>query len=390
MTLNHLLKKLEQHKRISSEEALDLAKNAPLHDLARLAQSEAHSINNKRAAFLIDRNINYTNICTARCHFCAFYRPHKHRDGYDLSYEVIDQKIQETLDLGGHRILMQGGLHPEHTVESYEALVSHIHQKFPQLHIHAFSPPEIHHVATKEGRSYREVLLKLKSAGLKSMPGGGAEILVDSVREKIMEGKCTADEWLGVMQASHEVGIRSTATMMLGHVETWADRIEHLERLRDLQDQTEGFLSFIPWTFQPDHTAMNPRSKKWSQVHLMGTYEYLRFLALARLYLDNFTHIQVSMLTQGTKVAQMGLYFGADDVGSLLIEENVVRLAGCDQEGWHESKARQIDIGPLPPSAAEILEKKKNEMRQMISEAGLLPYERNTFYDAINPVSFPT
>lgn len=384
--MQNLIHKIKNHGRLDAEEALHLVHEAPLYDLARLARDRCYEKTCRRVAYLIDRNINYTNVCTARCHFCAFYRPHHHKQSYDLSYAEIDKKIGETLALGGHRILMQGGLHPQHTVQTYVDLVHHIHTHHA-VHIHAFSPPEIHHVATKSGQSYKQVLKLLKDAGLQSMPGGGAEILVDAVREQIMTGKCNSTEWLAVMQASHENGIPSTATMMLGHIETWRDRIEHLDRLRTLQDKTGGFLSFIPWTYQPENTPMNPqKSKKWHHVRLASAYEYLRFLALSRLYLDNFDHIQVSLLTQGAKVAQIGLHFGADDLGSILIEENVVRMAGCDQEGWDVGKdgPRSITVKSFDREANLQLEKQKQKMRSMITEAGCTPYERDTFYKEIN------
>jgi cyclic dehypoxanthinyl futalosine synthase len=362
-SLQTLFSKVENQQRISPDEALALARDGNILQLASAAREISVEKNKNRVAFLIDRNINYTNVCTARCDFCAFYRPTtNHPQSYDLSFQEIDQKIRETLEQGGTRILMQGGLHPDHTVEYYEKLVSHIKNTHPTLHIHAFSPPEIHHVATKAGLSYGEVIKRLKKAGLKTMPGGGAEILVDRVRNQMIEGKCHAQEWLNVMEACHNNDIRSTATMMMGHIETWEDRIEHITKLRDLQDKTGGFLSFIPWTFQPEHTAMNPQLKRNKNVKLATTYEYLRFLALSRIFLDNFDHIQVSLLTQGTKVAQVGLHFGADDLGSLLIEENVVRMAGCPQE---------VDL-------------EKQKMIKIITEAGMIPYERDTYYNEIH------
>ncbi|MDO8519096.1 MAG: cyclic dehypoxanthinyl futalosine synthase [Deltaproteobacteria bacterium] len=353
--------------RITTDEALQLAREADFLTLGKRARDVALQKNGQRAAYLIDRNINYTNVCTARCNFCAFYRPKvAHPESYTLNFNEIDDKIRETIALGGKRILMQGGLHPDHTIEFYEELTSHIKKNHP-IHIHAFSPPEIHHVSKKAGISYTEALRRLKIAGLQSMPGGGAEILVDRIRGQLMTGKCTTQEWLDVMQACHENGIRTTSTMMLGHIETWEDRIEHLSRLRDLQDKTGGFLSFIPWTFQPEHTPLHPSIKRNANVKLATPYEYLRFLAVSRIFLDNFDHIQVSLLTQGIKIAQIGLQFGADDLGSLLIEENVVRSAGCDQE--FET------INQLP---AEI-----EKMRGVIREAGLTPYERDTFYQPI-------
>lgn len=348
-------------KRIDKNEAFRLATECDFLTLGTMAKEIAHKKNRDRAAYLIDRNINYTNVCTARCNFCAFYRPTKnHPQSYTLTFEEIDEKIRETIAMGGRRILMQGGLHPDHTLEDYEKIVSHIRQNHA-IHIHAFSPPEIHHVAKKGGYSYLEVLKRLKEAGLGSMPGGGAEILVDKIRDQIMTGKCGTEEWLGVMEAVHQVGLRSTATMMMGHIESWEDRIEHLDRLRSLQDKTGGFIAFIPWTFQPENTPLHPRIQRNTHVKLATPYEYLRLLALSRIFLDNFDHIQVSLLTQGTKTAQIGLHFGADDLGSLLIEENVVRSAGCPQEAGLE----------------------KDKMVKIIREAGLIPYERDTFYREI-------
>lgn len=356
-----IYKKIEKKDRISKTEALLLAHQGDFLVLGKLADEINCSKNGKRAAYLIDRNINYTNVCVARCNFCAFYRPLNHRQGYDLTFQEIDQKIEETLAMGGTRILMQGGLHPDHTIDTYVRLVSHIKKNHP-IHLHAFSPPEIHHVASKVGLTYRQVMEQLKNAGLDSMPGGGAEILVDEIRQKILIGKCTARQWLDVMEAAHKTGIKTTATMMMGHIERWEERIEHLDVLRELQDRTGGFLSFIPWTFQPENTAMHPRIQRNSVVRLAGAHEYLRLLALSRIYLDNFDHIQVSLLTQGQKVAQIGLKFGADDLGSLLIEENVVRMAGCPQETGLE----------------------REKMIRLIRTAGLIPYERDTFYQPVS------
>lgn len=364
MELKNIIQKVKNRERLNRAEALTLVTKADLMTLGDLANQRRIEVAGNKVAFLIDRNINYTNVCTARCNFCAFYRPHNHKDSYDLSYDQIDQKIKETLEMGGERILMQGGLHPNHTIETYENLVSHIRQTFPTLHIHAFSPPEILHVAKKGNLTFKEVFARLKKAGLDSMPGGGAEILVDRVREKIMTGKCMTEDWLTIMETAHQLDIKTTATMMMGHIETWEDRIEHMDRLRDVQDRTHGFQSFIPWTFQPENTPMNPEiTRNIGKVNLAGAHEYLKALALSRIFLDNFTHIQVSLLTQGIKVAQIGLDFGADDLGSLLIEENVVRLAGCDQE---------VDL-------------QKSKMIAIIKEAGRTPFERNTYYNEITP-----
>lgn len=359
--LKDIYEKVESGGRINSEEALILLKEADFLTLGKLAKNIALKKNGPKAAFLIDRNINYTNVCTARCSFCAFYRPHKHKQSYDLSFDQIDEKIQETLNMGGTRILLQGGLHPEHTLETYEKLISHIHKTFPTLHIHAFSPPEIYHVAQAGNFTYEEVLTRLKNVGLKTIPGGGAEILIDEIRDQLIEGKCGAWEWLEIMETAHKLGIQSTATMMLGHIESLEDRIEHIKRLRDVQDKTGGFLSFIPWTFQPENTPLHPKIKRNDNVKLASGFEYLRFLAVCRIFLDNFDHIQVSLLTQGSKIAQIGLHYGADDLGSLLIEENVVRMAGKPQE----------------------LDLQKSKMIETITEAGLEAYERNTYYQPV-------
>ena len=266
-------------------------------------------------------NINYTNVCTAVCDFCAFYRSPKSSEGYVLDRDVLLEKIQETVLLGGDQILMQGGLHPNFQLEWYEELLQDIRRHFPQVNIHGFSPPEIHHFTKVSQLPLQEVLRRLKEAGLGSLPGGGAEILVDRVRQAITRGKVLTDDWLNVNREWHRLGGRSTATMMFGHVETLADRIEHLERLRQLQDETGGFTAFICWTFQPDHTDM-------SDVRPAGSFEYLKTNAVARLYLDNFANIQSSWVTQGLKIGQMAMLYGANDMGSLMIEENVVAEAG--------------------------------------------------------------
>ncbi|MBX7148341.1 dehypoxanthine futalosine cyclase [bacterium] len=360
--IEDILNKALDGKRITTDEAKILLTKADVLQLGEVAHTLSLRKNNKRVAYLIDRNINYTNVCVARCSFCAFYRPTPgHKEGYDLSFEDISQKINETLDMGGTRILMQGGLHHNHTIEYYEKLIGHIHTHHPSLHIHAFSPPEIYHVSTKAGITYDEAYKRLKAVGLKTMPGGGAEILVNEIRDKIAVGKCNADEWLTVMEAAHRNGVQSTATMMMGHIESVDDRLTHISRLRELQDKTKGFLSFIPWTFQPENTPLHPKIKRNKNVKLTHAYEYLKFLALSRIFLDNFDHVQVSMLTQGSKIAQIGLSFGADDLGSLLIEENVVRLAGKPQE---------MDL-------------KKEKMEALIREAGFTPYERDTYYNEI-------
>jgi cyclic dehypoxanthinyl futalosine synthase len=359
-TLNNLYDKIKKRDRLSSNEALQLAQDGDFLILADLANQRSKEMNGDRVSYLIDRNINYTNVCVAICKFCAFYRPKGHREAWELTYEQIDQKIKETLALSGTQILMQGGIHPDYKIDYYINLVSHI-KKNHQIDIHAFSPPEIHYFAKLSGLSNAEAISKLKEAGLNSIPGGGAEILVDEIRDRIAIGKCTSQEWLDVMEAAHGVGVRTTATMMFGHAERWEHRVEHMQKLRDLQDRTGGFISFIPWTFQPEHTAMNPRLKKNTDVILASSHEYLKLISIARLFLDNFKHIQTSCLTQGIKVGQTALQFGADDMGSVMLEENVVSSAGCD-------------------GAAKL---EDDLMIKAILESGHVPYQRNTFYDEV-------
>ncbi len=302
----------------------------------------------------IDRNINYSNICTAVCDFCAFYRKPKGGEGYVLSREELFGKVQETVDMGGNQVLMQGGLHPKFKLDWYEEMLTCIKARFPQVNIHGFSPPELFHFTKVNKLPLKEVLQRLKAAGLGSIPGGGAEILVDRVRCAITRGKVLTDGWLDVMRTWHELGGRSTATMMFGHVETLAERIEHLERLRRLQDDTGGFTAFICWTFQPDNTDM-------ADVPKAGAFDYLKTQAVARLYLDNFDNIQSSWVTQGLKIGQLGLLFGANDMGSLMIEENVVAEAGT----VHYLTLSQI--------------------RDAISELGFTPRQRNVFYQLADP-----
>ena len=312
----------------------------------------------------IDRNINYTNACAAVCDFCAFYRPLKHAETYVLDKPTLFEKIQETVDLGGDQILMQGGLHPTLPLEWYEDYLSDIKAHFPQVNVHGFSPPEIHHFTKISKLPLKTVLQRLKAAGLGSLPGGGGEILVDRVRELITRGKVLTDDWLNVHRVWHELGGVSSATMMFGHVETLAERIEHLERIRQLQDETGGFTAFIGWTFQPPETPPWFGNRKdgvdMSRILPAGAFEYLKTQAVARLYLDNIPHIQSSWVTQGEKIGQMALFFGADDMGSLMIEENVVAEAGT----VHHLSLDQI--------------------RHCISDAGFEPRQRNVYYELID------
>ncbi|MGR3179566.1 MAG: cyclic dehypoxanthinyl futalosine synthase [Candidatus Anammoxibacter sp.] len=277
----------------------------------------------KYRTFIIDRNINYTNVCVSKCKFCAFYRDVNDGEAYVLSKEELFKKIKETIELGGAQILMQGGLHPDLDFNFYIDMLKSIKERY-KIHIHAFSPPEIIHFSSISGYSVSDTIKALKDAGLDSIPGGGAEILDDRCRKKISPGKCTTDEWLNVMKEAHNLGLRTTATMMFGHVESLEERINHLDRIRLLQDETNGFIAFIPWTFQPKNTEID--------VIPLGGFEYLKMVAISRVYLDNIKNIQASWVTQGSKIAQIALRFGANDMGSTMIEENVVRSAGVTNQ----------------------------------------------------------
>ena len=341
-------------ERLNSADALRLLQSHELASLGRAANEVTARLHPEMyRTYNIDRNINYSNICTAVCDFCAFYRSPKSGDGYVLDRKVILEKIEETVQLGGDQILLQGGLHHEFKIEWYEELLRDIKQHYPQVNVHGFSPPEIFHFAKISKLSTLEVLTRLRDAGLGSLPGGGAEILVDRVRDEITRGKVSADDWLDVNRVWHGLGGRSSATMMFGHVETLEERIEHLERLRQLQDETGGFTAFICWTFQPDNTEM-------SDVPPAGSFEYLKMLAVSRLYLDNFANMQSSWVTQGLKIGQMALLNGANDMGSLMIEENVVAEAGT----VHHLTLEQI--------------------RGAISELGFEPRQRNVFYQLLD------
>jgi cyclic dehypoxanthinyl futalosine synthase len=349
-----ILDKVVAGERISPEEGLALLQSHDLAALGRAADAVTRRLHPEPyRTYNIDRNINYTNVCTAVCDFCAFYRGPKDAEGYVLPREVLLDKVRETVELGGDQILMQGGLHPDYKLEWYEELLHDIRSRFPQVNIHGFSPPELHHFTKINKLSIREVLVRLKEAGLGSIPGGGAEILVDRVRKAITRGKVLTDDWLNVMRVWHELGGKSSATMMFGHVETLEERIEHLERLRQAQDETGGYTAFICWTFQPDHTEMK-------DIPTSGSFEYLKTQAVARLYLDNFSNIQSSWVTQGLKIGQLALLFGANDMGSLMIEENVVAEAGT----VHYLTLDQI--------------------RDSISELGYIPRQRNVRYELLD------
>ena len=319
--MEKIQEKVLNGQRISVDECLTLATDADLYGLGLLADAVRKRLHPEPVVtYVIDRNINYTDICISGCKFCAFFKAPDDETGSLLSFEELGGKIEETKKLNGTQILLQGGLHPDKPLEFYEEMLRYIKENY-NIHVHGFSPPEIHHFANISGCSVRDVLTRLIKAGLDSMPGGGAEILADRVRREIAPRKCSADEWIGVMEEAHGLGMRTTATMMFGHIETMEERLEHLTRIRDLQDRTGGFTAFIPWPFQPANTAL---------AHLPGTtgVSYLRMLALSRIFLDNVPNIQASWVTQGAKIAQISLFFGANDFGSTMIEENVVAAAG--------------------------------------------------------------
>ena len=321
--IQELASKIRSGYRLDRSEALDLYLHAPTPLLGELADAvRARKHPGRVVTYIIDRNVNYTNVCVARCNFCAFYRPVGSSEGYVLGFEEIFRKIDETIALGGGQLLLQGGHNPDLPIEWYEDLFRAVKQKYPTFKLHALSPPEVIHLSRMSRLEVPAVLDRLIAAGLDSMPGGGAEILVDRVRKLLnCYNKATADEWLDVMRHAHRAGLRTTATMMYGTVETVEERLEHLFRLRDVQDEMGGFTAFITWSYQPDHTELGGSEATG--------IEYLRTLAVARLVLDNFDNLQASWVTQGGKVGQLSLAFGANDMGSVMIEENVVRAAGA-------------------------------------------------------------
>lgn len=352
--IDRILDKSIAGQRLSPEEGLALLQSHDLAAIGRAADAVTRRLHPEPIrTYNIDRNINYTNVCTAVCDFCAFYRRPKSDEGYVLPREVLLKKVEETVALGGDQILMQGGLHPDFKLEWYEELLHDLRSHFPQVNIHGFSPPELHAFTKINKLDIRTVLQRLKDAGLGSIPGGGAEILVDRVRKEITRGKVLTDDWLNVMRVWHELGGVSSVTMMFGHVETLAERIEHLERVRQLQDETGGFTAFICWTFQPEHTDM-------AHIPPAGSFDYLKTQAISRLYLDNIPNIQSSWVTQGLKMGQLALLYGANDMGSLMIEENVVAEAGT----VHFLTLQQI--------------------RESIEELGFTPRQRNVRYDFVS------
>ena len=332
------LEKAIAGERITDDDALALLRSADLVRAGKAADAvRRQRTDGKVVTFIIDRNVNYTNICHTDCDFCGFYRrPGDRAEGYLLPKPVIFKKIEETLAIGGTGLLMQGGHHPDLGIDYYEDLFRSIKSRYP-IHLHALSPPEIHHISRRSRLTIAETIARLRNAGLDSIPGGGAEILVDRVRDIIAPKKTKSAEWLGVMREAHRLGISTTATMMYGHVETLEDRVEHMRLIRELQDELGGFRAFISWTFQPDGTRLAAQVS-----HHPTSFDYLLMQAVSRLYLDNVDHIQSSWVTQGMKVGQVALSFGADDMGSVMIEENVVSAAGTTHRASTDDFVRAI------------------------------------------------
>jgi cyclic dehypoxanthinyl futalosine synthase len=339
-------------RRISAGDAHTLLLEGDLLALGLAANAVRDRLNDPGVAtYNIDRNINYTNICVYKCRFCAFYREPGDQEGYLLPFEEIGRKIEETLALNGTGILMQGGVHPDLPLSFYEELLVFIRERYPECHVHAFSPPEVKFIARKERMSFAEVIGRLKAAGLMSIPGGGAELLSDDVRKEILAyGKTSADEWIDIMRQAHGHGLRTSSTMMYGMGEGLEPRLETMQRIRDLQDETGGFTAFISWTFQHEHTEMPDVPETYA-------HEYLKTLAVSRLFLDNIQHLQTSWVTQGKKIGQLALAFGADDMGSIMIEENVVSAAGTSYR------------------------MSQDEMEHLIAAAGYLPKQRTNLYE---------
>ncbi len=353
-----ILDRAVEGRRIEPSEALLLFREAALLDLGMAADLVRRRLHPEPIiTYIVDRNINYTNVCVVRCSFCAFYRDPGHPEGYLHSTESLFAKIEETLALGGTGILMQGGHHPDLPIEWYEDLLRSFRARFPRLHIHAFSPPEIQHIVKVSGRPLEEVLRRLKRAGLDSIPGGGGEILVDEVRHRISPLKTMSVDWLAVMEAAHRLGLPTTATMMFGHVETCADRVTHLEKIRALQDASlargaAAFTAFIAWTYKAENTALGG--------HETSSADYLRTQAISRIFLDNVPNLQSSWVTQGKEIGQVALKFGANDMGSIMIEENVVRAAGA------QGCTTRLEI------------------ERLIRDAGYSPRQRDTLYRPVH------
>ncbi|MBK9214503.1 MAG: dehypoxanthine futalosine cyclase [Chloracidobacterium sp.] len=354
-SIQPVLDKVLDGQRLSAEDCAALLES---RDIARIGVA-ADEIRQRKnpgdvVTYIIDRNINYTNVCNVVCTFCAFYRRPGKPDTYVHSMDEICKRIDETIALGGTGVLMQGGLHPDFDIEWYEDLLSTLHAKYPKFQLHCFSPPEIHNIHLISGLDYVTIMQRLKDAGLNSMPGGGAEILDDEVRKRVST-KCTSQEWLDVMRAAHQVGLRTTATMMFGIGDDISNRVAHLQKVRDLQDETGGFTAFIPWTFQRENTALGRKITEEPT-----GIDYLQMLAVSRLFLNNVQHIQASWLTQGLKLGQVALRYGADDMGSIMIEENVVSAAGAST------------------SACE------RDLRYQIREAGYRPQQRDILYNYVD------
>ena len=339
-----LIERIRGGERLSDEDALILLRSNDLLTLGLLAgERRRAAVPGRRVTYIVDRNINYTNVCVSGCRFCAFFRPPDSPEAYVLGTEDIVGKARETLQLGGTGVMLQGGLHPELDINYFERLFRTLKREVPSLDIHSLSPPEIVYIARLSGLGVRSTLERLRAAGLDSLPGGGAEILVDRVRREVAPGKATADEWIQVMREAHGLGMSSTATMMFGSIETLEDRVEHLRRIRSLQDETGGFRAFIPWTFQEKNTPLEGRGSRATGV------EYLLMLAVSRLYLDNVRNIQASWVTQGLKVGQVALCFGANDMGSTMIEENVVRSAGVTFTAGQAELEHAIRVAGFTP-----------------------------------------
>jgi cyclic dehypoxanthinyl futalosine synthase len=350
-----VLERARGGERLSPSDAVALLAEGDLLELGAAANEVRNRQNDPSVAtYIVDRNINYTNVCVYRCQFCAFYRPSsKEPDAYVLTFDQIGEKIQETIDLGGTGILLQGGVHAELPFSFYEEMFRFIRRNFPSIHLHALSAPEVYFLQKVTKWPMRDVISRLRDAGLQSIPGGGAEILEDSVRRRIWSlTKAPTDKWVEVHESAHSLGMRTTATMMFGVGETYEQRIRHLEVVRDLQDRTAGFTAWIPWTFQKENTPLD------GKVDEAGGFEYLKTLAVSRLFFDNIRHVQGSWVTQGPKIGQVSLAFGADDLGSIMIEENVVYAAGA------RNRMTQAD------------------MRRIIADAGYEPVQRRTLYDA--------
>jgi cyclic dehypoxanthinyl futalosine synthase len=353
-TVAEILERVLDGERLGDEDAIALLRSRDLVAVGRAANEVRNRKHDpSRVTFIVDRNLNYTNVCVTDCDFCAFYRsPGDTREAYVLPKPVIFKKIEETLAIGGTGLLMQGGHHPDLGIDYYVDLFSSIKARYP-IHLHALSPPEVQHIARRSKLTVPETLARLRDAGLDSIPGGGGEILVDRVRKIIAPKKTTSDEWLGVMRDAHRLGMSTTATMMYGHVETVDERVQHMRRIRELQDQTGGFRAFISWTFQDDGNRLGPLVPRES---MPTSFDYLLTQAVSRIYLDNVPHIQSSWVTQGMKIGQVALGFGADDMGSVMMEENVVSAAGTT----HRTSA--------------------DELVHLIRSLGKTPVQRDTLY----------